>query len=93
MLRLALCINRALALVARQRCRALELGARLGQAAELREQVAAHGGQQVIRLRAPRSATSASTIASASAGPNAIETATARFSCTTGDGASAASAS
>ena len=43
----------ALARVARQRRRPLELGAGLGQAAELGEQVAAHARQQVVALRAP----------------------------------------
>ena len=83
----------ALARVARERGRALELRAGLVAAAELGEQVAAHARQAGGSSRATAPTVSASTSSRPAAGPNAIATATARFSSTTGDGASWASAS
>ena len=81
----------ALARVARERRRALELGARLVEAAELGQQVAAHARQQVVaRERRLRRAARRR----APARPRArtpSPTATARFSSTTGEGATAAS--
>jgi hypothetical protein len=66
----------ALAYVARERCRALELQAGFLEAAELCEQVAAHAWQEVVGIERRL----------------AIPSATARFSSTTGDGATWASA-
>ena len=63
----------------------LELGARLLEAAELREQIAAHARQQVVAAQR-RLVDEPSTSSSPAAGPNAMPTATARFSSTTGDG-------
>ncbi len=81
-----------LARIAGERRRPLELRARLVEAAELGEEVAAHARQEVVACeRGLRR--SASTSSSPAAGPNAIATATARFSSTTGDGVSWASAS
>ena len=83
----------ALAGVVGERGGAFELGARFVEAAQLGEQVAAHAGQQVVArqrgivLRARRRAQSPA------AGPNAIASATARLSSTTGDGVTSPSAS
>ena len=80
-----------LGLVARQRRGALELGARLVGAAEPGEQVAAHRRQQVV---AGERRLVAQGIDDREAGlrvPAAMPTATARFSSTTGDGATSAS--
>src|SRR5439155_18280076 len=82
----------ALARVSGERCGALELHARLLEAAELGEKVAAHARQEVMPW-SEGSEVNALTISRPAAGPNAIASATARFSSTTGDGVSWASVS
>ena len=81
--------QRPLARVARERGRALELRARLVEAAELREKVAAHARQQVVRLAATAPTSARRPAPARPAGRTPSQTATARFSSTTGDGASA----
>ena len=81
----------ALARVAGQRGGALELGTGLVAAAQLREQIAAHARQPVVRSSAGSSQRVDDR--QPGPGPNAMPTATARLSSTTGDGATWASAS
>ena len=83
----------ALARVARQGGGALEFGAGLVQSAQLGQQVAADAGQEVVGLERRLLRSSASTTSRPAAGPKAMETATARFSSTTGEGVSWARAS
>ncbi len=81
----------ALAGIGGQRSSALEFHPRLGRAIELDQQVAAHGRQQVVVRQRGLVDAGCRPGASPAAGPNAIDTATARFSSTTGEGVSCAS--
>ena len=76
----------ALAGVPGERRRALELRPGLVEAAQLEQKVAAHARQAGDSPASDGSAVSASTSSSPACGPNAIATATARLSSTTGDG-------
>ena len=83
----------ALALVAGQRRGALELGARLVDAAELGEQVAADAGQQVVVVQRGLVDAARRRARAPACRPERHAEATARLSSTTGDGVSCASAS
>src|SRR6267378_803688 len=84
--------QRALAGVARERCCPLELGPRFLDAAELGEEIAPHGGQQMIIRECGLGQERVGDL-EARRGPNAIVYATARFTSTTGDWVSWARAS
>src|SRR6185437_5346838 len=75
--------------VAGQRCRAFEFRARLVVAAQLEQQVTAYARQQVVTGQRTFLLQRIHQLQSAS-GPSAIDTATARFNSTIGDGATAA---
>ena len=76
----------ALDLVRGERGGTLELGSCLHEAAELGQQVAAHARQQVVVAQRGLRRAIVVHDASPAAGPSAIDTATARFSSTIGDG-------
>ena len=83
--------QRAFASVSGERCGALELLVCLIEPAKLGQEITAH--TVASGIAAAGSAVSSSKSSSPAAGPNAIDSATARFSSTTGDGASWASVS